>query len=285
MTYWVELLDCQTYQLRGKYRTRIIEGGQGFPFLLLHGAGGHAENHARNIPFFAAHFRTIAMDFLWHGRSQTEGFHPEVLPPLVDQVKDVLDTLGLARVHLEGQSLGGWVAMLFALKYPERLGKLVLTTATGYVPEEGAIPNFKAPRINPELRPQLGFLDDPSDANIRERLRRVVFDPNVINDETVALRAKIYRDPAINRVQREFLHNYPNAPGPARHWISDELAKRIAVPTLVYWGDKNQPGPEVGRRLAAMIPDARFHSEPLTGHWAQYEHYEQFNRIVLDFLS
>ncbi|MGH7917970.1 MAG: alpha/beta fold hydrolase [Candidatus Binataceae bacterium] len=284
MTYWVELLDCQTYLLRGRYRTRVIESGQGFPFLLLHGAGGHAENHARNIPFFAGHFRTIAPDFLWHGRSQSEGFEDEVLPPLVDQVRDVLDTLRLARVHLEGQSLGGWVAMLFALKYPERVEKLVLTTATGYAPEEGSIPNF-TPRVNANLRPSLAFLDDPSDANIRERLRRVVFDPNIITDETVALRGKIYRDPAINRVQREFLHHYPNGPGPARHWITDAIARQITKPTLVYWGDKNQPGPEVGRRLASMIPQARFHSEPLTGHWAQYENHEQYNHIVLEFLS
>ncbi|MGH7935277.1 MAG: alpha/beta fold hydrolase [Candidatus Binataceae bacterium] len=285
MSFWVDLLDCQTYLIHGRYRTRVIEGGEGFPLLLLHGAGGHAENRARNLPFFAKHYRAIAMDFLWHGKSQTEGFNEEVLPPLVDQVRDVLDALKLPRVHLGGQSLGGWVAMLFALKYPERVEKLILTTATGYVPDEGSVPGFRAPRVNPDLKPSLTFLDDPSEANIRERLQRVVFDPAVITDEMVAVRQAIYRDPALNRVQREFLRNYPNGPGPARHWITDAIGSRIVQPTLVYWGDKNQPGPEVGKRLASVIPHAKFHSEPLTGHWAQYENHEQYNRIALEFLS
>jgi 2-hydroxy-6-oxonona-2,4-dienedioate hydrolase len=92
-------------------------------------------------------FRVVAMDFLWHGRSQTEDFDEQVLPALVDQVLDVLDTLKLGQVHLEGQSLGGWVASLVTLKYPQRVDKLVLTTATGYLPDEGAVPSSK--RTNP----------------------------------------------------------------------------------------------------------------------------------------
>jgi 2-hydroxy-6-oxonona-2,4-dienedioate hydrolase len=56
----------------------------------------------------------------------------------------VLDTLKLYRVHVEGQSLGGWVASLFTLKYPQRVDKLVLTTATGYLPDEGRFPAINA---------------------------------------------------------------------------------------------------------------------------------------------
>ena len=77
------------------------------------GMGGHLENFVHNIPDYAKPFRVVAMDFLGHGPSQTEGLDEEVLPGLVDQVLDVLDTLKLGRVHLEGQSLGGWIASLF----------------------------------------------------------------------------------------------------------------------------------------------------------------------------
>jgi 2-hydroxy-6-oxonona-2,4-dienedioate hydrolase len=284
VSYWVELLDCETRILRGRYRTRIVEAGEGSPLVLLHGMGGHLENFVRNIPANAKHFRVVAMDLLWHGRSQTEGFDQQVLPPMVDQVLDVLDKLKLDRVHLEGQSLGGWVATLFTLKYPERVEKLVLTTATGYVPDEGAIAGYARPNAAATINQQLAVFDDPSDENIRKRLELVVFDPSLITDEAVALRAKIYRDPAVNRVLREVMRNYVAGEGPKRHSITDAVARKISRPTLVYWGEKNRPGADVGQRLAAMIPGAKFHCARDTGHWAQFEHYEEHNRIVLDFL-
>ena len=284
MSYWVELLDTETRFVKGRYRTRILEAGNGFPLVLLHGMGGHLENFVHNIPEYARHFRVVAMDFLWHGRSQTQDFDEQVLPPLVDQVRDVLDELKLDRVHLEGQSLGGWVAALFTLKYPERVEKLVLTTATGYLPDEGAIPGYKRPNAAANIDQALAVFDDPSDANIRKRLQVVVFDGSLITDEAVALRARIYRDPAVNRVLREVMRNYLAGEAAARHSITDSMARKIARPTLVYWGDKNRPGPEVGQRLAAMIPGATFHCARDTGHWAQFEHYEDHNRVVLDFL-
>jgi 2-hydroxy-6-oxonona-2,4-dienedioate hydrolase len=284
MSLWVDLLDCDKRMLRGRYRTRIVEAGDGFPIVLLHGMGGHLETFVHNLPAYARHFRAIAMDFLWHGRSQTDDFDSEVLPPLVDQLRDVLDTLKLPKVHLEGQSLGGWVAMLFALKYPERLDRLILTTATGYVPDEGAIPGYRRPDTAANVDQALRVFDDPSPDNIRRRLQSVVFDPNLISDEAVALRTTIYRDPALNPVLREVMRNYLAGEGPRRHSITDEIARRISRPTLVYWGEKNRPGTEVGARLAAMIPGAKYHCAAATGHWAQFEHYDEHNRVVLDFL-
>lgn len=98
MSYWVELLGSETRFIQGRYRTRTVHAGDGFPMVLLHGMGGHLENFVHNIPAYAKHFRTVAMDFLWHGCSQTEGFDEEVLPPLVDQVRDVIDTLGFEHI-------------------------------------------------------------------------------------------------------------------------------------------------------------------------------------------
>jgi 2-hydroxy-6-oxonona-2,4-dienedioate hydrolase len=137
-SYWVDLLGAEIRYVVGRYRTRVIAAGSGTPLLLLHGTGGHAENFVRNIMPLAEHFRVLAIDFLWHGKSQTTGFEPAVIPSLVDQVLDVLDTLGLSKAHVNGQSLGGWVAMQFAIEYPDRLEKLVLTTPMGYTPAAGA---------------------------------------------------------------------------------------------------------------------------------------------------
>ena len=279
-SFWVELLEARVYQLAGRYVTRVIEAGRGEPLVLLHGTGGHAENYVRNIAPIALHFRVIAMDFLWHGRSQTSGFSTEVLPPLVDQVRDVLDTLELDRAHIEGQSLGGWVAMLFALAHPKRLGKLVLTTPMGYRPDGHAEPDQK-----PTREANLATLRDPSFENVKKRLERIVFDPKIIEDESVRVRQKFYSDPAVNAVQQQLMTHYLGGEDPKRHVVTDAMARKIAAPTLVYWGDKNFVPPPVGERLAKQIPDGRFFCAPATGHWAQFESFEIHNREVQRFLA
>ncbi len=115
---WVDLMGAEVRFIGRRYRTRAILAGEGPPLLLLHGTGGHAENFIRNIMSYAQHFRVCAIDMLWHGYSETGGFEDEVLPKLVDQVLDVAEALGGESIHIEGQSMGGWVAILFALNHP-----------------------------------------------------------------------------------------------------------------------------------------------------------------------
>jgi len=279
-SFWVELLGASVYQLKGRYVTRVIEAGEGEPLLLVHGTGGHAENYIRNIAPLARHFRVIAIDLLWHGRSQTTGFDSQVLPPLVDQLRDVLDTLQIARTHLEGQSLGGWVAMLFALAHPERLARLILTTPMGYRPD-----GFVEPDLKPTRESNLAVLREPTYANVRARLERIVFDPSIVGEESVRVRQTFYSDPAVNAVQRELMTHYLGGADPQRHVVTDAMARRIAAPTLVYWGERNFVPPEVGQRLAHQITNARFFCAPATGHWAQFENFELHNREVLRFLT
>lgn len=285
MTYWSELLGTGIYRLRGKYVTRVLENGSGPPLLLLHGTGGHAENYVRNLPAYGRAFRALAIDFLWHGRSQTTGFDPEVIPPLVDQVRDVLDTLGLDRVHLEGQSLGGWVAARFTLAYPERVAKLVLTTPMGYRPDPGSVPGYEEADLLTLRASTLAVLENPTLENLRSRINRIVANPAVVNDEAVAVRHAFYNDPALNAVQRQLTVHYLGGPEPQRHILTDGQVARIAAPTLVYWGEKNNTPPALGQHLADVIPNARFYCAPDTGHWAQYENFEQHNREVLAFLQ
>lgn len=279
-SFWIELLGASVYQLKGRYVTRVIEAGEGEPLLLLHGTGGHAENYVRNIAPLSRHYRVIAIDFLWHGRSQTGGFEPQVLPPLVDQVRDVLDTLKIARAHVEGQSMGGWVAMLFALAHAQRVAKLILTTPMGYRPD-----GYVEPDPKPLREANLAVLREPTYANVRARLERIVFDPSLVTEESIRVRQTFYSDPAVNAVQRELMTHYLGGADPQRHVVTDAMARRIAAPTLVYWGDKNFIPPAVGQHLARTLPNAKFFSAPATGHWAQFENFEIHNREVLRFLQ
>lgn len=284
-TFWVELLGSSVYLLKGRYATRVIEAGEGEPLLLLHGTGGHAENYVRNITPLSRNYRVIAMDFLWHGRSETSRFDPEVLPPLVDQVLDVLDTLKIERAHIEGQSLGGWVAALFALKYPARVSRLILTTPMGYRPDPGAVPHYVEQDPRHVREANLAVLHEPTYENVKARLERIVNDPSVVEEESICVRQAFYNDPAVNKVQRELMTHYLGGVEPKRHVITDELARRIGARTLVYWGETNFVPRSVGEHLARQIPNAVFFCSPKTGHWAQFEHFEVHNREVLRFLG
>lgn len=283
--YWVELLGAQVRMLEGRYRTRIIEAGKGPALLLLHGTGGHAENYARNVMPLAAHFHVVAMDFLWHGRSQADGYAPEIIPVLVDQVIDVMDTLGLDTAAVEGQSMGGWVAMQLALRHPRRVRQLVLTTTQGYVPDAGALPGYVEPDWSKNLPSSLETLRDPSFANVHARMARILADPARLPDEAVLVRQALYRDPAIAAVQQQFITEYlGSGPSIRQHVVTDALARQIAQPTLVYWGDQNRTPPALGQHLADIMQHGRFHCATDCGHWAQFESAEEHNRIVADFL-
>ncbi|UVE19184.1 alpha/beta fold hydrolase [Pseudomonas sp. LS44] len=283
--YWIELLDCQVRQIQGKYRTRIIEAGSGPALLLLHGTGGHAENYARNIAELAKRFHVIAMDFLWHGKSQTEGFDLEIIPSLVDQVVDVMDQLGLAKAFVEGQSLGGWVAMQLALQHPERVRALVLTTTMGYAPDEGAIPGYVEPDWAANLPSSLEVLRDPSFDNVRTRMARILAKPERLTDEAVMVRQALYRQPALAAVQQPFISEYLAGSTIRQHLVTDALARQIRQPTLVYWGDANRTPPALGQHIARQVQHGTFHCAQDTGHWAQFESAAEHNQVVAAFLE
>lgn len=283
--YWIELLDCQVRQVQGKYRTRIIEAGSGPVLFLLHGTGGHAENYALNIAELAKRFHVVALDFLWHGKSQTEGYDPQIIPQLVDQVLDVMDQLSIASAFVEGQSLGGWVAMQLALRHPERVRALVLTTTMGYTPDAGAIPGYVEPDWSSNLASSLEVLRNPSFDNVRTRMARILARPECLTDEAVLVRQALYRQPALAAVQQKFIAEYLAGETIRQHTVTDAIARRITQPTLVYWGEANRTPPAFGEHLARQVQHGRFHCAADTGHWAQFESAAEHNEVVAAFLT
>ena len=118
MSLWVDLLGSEVGYVGTRFRTRALRAGGGPPLLLMHGSGGSLENFCRNIPAYAQHYRVIAMDTLWHGLSEKPPIDDELVPTVMDQILDVLDSQGVERCRIEGQSMGGWFASHFALRYP-----------------------------------------------------------------------------------------------------------------------------------------------------------------------
>lgn len=285
MSIWVDLLGAETRFVGSRYRTRTVTAGEGPPLVLLHGTGGHLENYARNIMPLARHFRVIAPDFLWHGMSQTDPFDPEIIPSLIEQIIDLLDSLGIDQTAIEGQSMGGWVAMQLALRYPQRVTRLILTTTQGYVPDDGAIPGYVEPDWSQNLPSTLEALRAPTIENIRIRMKRILADPTRLTDEAILVRQALYSQPALAAVQAEFNREYLGMGQASRqHVVTDAMARTITTPTLVYWGEKNRTPPALGEHIARTLANGAFYCAADTGHWAQFESADEHNSVVTEFL-
>ncbi len=106
-------------------RLHYIEQGEGFPLILIHGNGEDHTYFKRQMEPFADHFRVIAVDTRGHGESP-RGTGPFTLSQFAEDLKSFFDQHGISKCHLLGFSDGGNVALLFALKYPDRVKLIFL---------------------------------------------------------------------------------------------------------------------------------------------------------------
>lgn len=266
------------YAQAGKYRVYFNEAGKGDAVLMLHGGGPGAtgwSNYARNIGPFSAHYRTLLLDCPGYGRSDTV---TEVTEPrdLINAraVKDLLDTLGIGRVTLIGNSMGGASSMRFALEWPDRLHKLVLMGAAG-----GGVSIFQ-PLPQEGIKLLMRLYANPTLEGLKEMIQVFVYDPSKITDELLKGRFDNIM------ANRQHLENFvkANRSGNLLTDFSPRLGD-IKAQTLVVWGRDDRFVPlDYALKYVWGLPNAQLHVFSKCGHWAQWEHADDFNRLVLDFL-
>lgn len=277
-TIWTDLLGSTVQYTGTKYRTRVIESGDGEPLVLLHGGGGHAEAYSKNVVRLGQNFRAMAIDMVWHGLSSKPTFHGETIPVYADQVIDLLDTLRIAKAHVEGEAIGGRVALWLAIHRPDRVLKLVLNNTGGVHFKEGSV------KAQPESRERYqtaasAAVETPTRETVRQRLERLMVTPDRVTDELVEVRYKFYSDPETNKAQL-------NIRSSSDFEFTEEEVGKIAVPTLVLATDHNPlRGLDAGKRLASLIPGAKFYLIRDAAIWAQWEHAEEHDRVVASFLK
>ena len=118
------------YVQLGSFRIHYLVGGRGRPLVLVHGLGGRAENWARIIPALASRHRVYALDLLGFGRSD----RPDVdysIPLQTEILNQFFDSQKLERADVGGWSMGGWIALNFALVHPERVRRIFLVDSAG----------------------------------------------------------------------------------------------------------------------------------------------------------
>ena len=248
--------------------------------IMLHGSGPGASgwaNFHRNVqPLVDAGYRVILMDCPGWSKSDPivcTGSRSELN---ARALKGLMDALGIARAHLVGNSMGAHSANAFALNYPERVGKLVLMGGgTGG-------PSQSVPMPTEGIKLLQALYREPSIENLKKMMAVFVYDSSSLTEALFQTRLE-------NMLQRrEHLENFVKslAANPRQFTDFGPRLADITAPTLIIWGRDDRFVPlDVGLRLLWGMPNAQLHVFNRCGHWAQWEHAEQFNRMVLDFLQ
>jgi 4,5:9,10-diseco-3-hydroxy-5,9,17-trioxoandrosta-1(10),2-diene-4-oate hydrolase len=260
------------------------EFGSGEPVLFLHGGGPGASgmsNFARNVPVFASKFRVIVVDQPGFGKSPVSTSEGHYFTIAADAALTLLDELGIEKVHLVGNSLGGGTAMRFALRHPTRAGRLVLMGPGGLSvnvfspdPTEGVkrIYEFAAP-------------PGPSREKLANFLRTLVFDPRLVTDELIDERFAAAVSPEAMAAMGAMGKTFSD-PKTAEDGMLWREAHRLRHEVLMIWGREDRVNPLDGALLALkLIKKARLHVFGGCGHWAQVEKFDEFNRLAIDFLT
>ena len=158
------------------------KSGSGFPLLLLHGNGEDSTYFEHQIPVFSKQFTVYAIDTRGHGRSPM-GTAPFTLSQFADDLLSFMDEHGLKQADLLGFSDGGNIALIFALRYPERVRRLVLNAANLY-------PEGMEPWLLEDLTREhhaLAHAKAPEDVHQKQLLELMLREPHIAPAELSAL--------------------------------------------------------------------------------------------------
>ena len=266
--------EHQYATLPNGYRIHYLDEGKGPVVVFLHGSGNGASgysNFKHNYPALVeAGYRVIVPDMIGFGYSDKPDDVEYPLDFFIECMKQLLDVVGIGRYTLVGNSLGGAVALGFALAHPDHVERLVLMAPGGL----NDLPDYLA---MPGMAMMFGLFNsgEPvTEARMKEFFRKAfVVDPDCVTDELVRERFEIMKlqNPQVIKTMK-----VPN--------MTDRLGE-IGCPALTLWGLNENMMPDSGiMKLAKGLKNGRMVLVPNCGHWVMMEHRELFNRMVLDFL-
>lgn len=243
--------------------------GQGKPLILVHGLFGSGNNWGTIAKHFSQHYQVICVDLRNHGRSPHSASQS-----FTDMAEDLLllcDTLNLEQIHLLGHSLGGKVAMQFAVQHPERVDKLMVADMA-----IRAYADAHTHLIDAMMEIDLTALGNRQevDSLLRKRipqteLRQFLLMNLVKLDSGLAWRINL----------SALKTNYSSL----QQAVCENA--RYAKPSLFIRGEQSDYVQEVDiDQISSHFIGAQFASLP-TGHWVHAENPQAFIEVVSNFLA
>ena len=258
--------------------------GHGAPLILLHGFAMYKEFWFPQIGELSKYFKLIAVD----NRSCGKSTHPIELYNIMDVVEDVkelLDHLDIDKAHMMGHSMGGMVAQNFALKYPERLNKLILLATIPKFPDVSGLNVYKESQIasyKAKLEdPIKAFYEKMKPRFTRELLKIMVNDPKHVFHG-------IYSTEDLIELEKKGTSNIQDL-----NYLADTMGEHNALnrlneiqnETLIIAGDKDKHTPKFSHELIhEKMPNSVL--KIVSGaHFFPWENAPEVNRLIIDFLK
>jgi pimeloyl-ACP methyl ester carboxylesterase len=245
--------------------------GAGTPMVLLHAFPLDSRMWLPQVEALGG-YQAIVPDLRGFGAGAGLAGEVSDMDLLADDIVTLLDDRKLDRVVLCGLSMGGYVALAFARRHPDRLGGLVLC----------------------DTRPGADG-DDARAARLamaeRVLAEGVEFLPEVMIPRLLGETTRRDQPDLVQTVTRTILDQHPRGIAAAQRGMaarpdSTDVLRRISVPTLVITGLEDElVGPEESREMAAAIRDSRLVQVPGAGHLVNLEKADMVNEALLDFLA
>jgi pimeloyl-ACP methyl ester carboxylesterase len=249
--------------------------GEGEALVLIMGYTANTAWWGWEVPVFSQQYRVVAFDNRGSGQSDKPDV-PYTMETMAGDLAGLLEAIGINAAHIFGVSMGGMIAQHFALRYPERVGSLILGCTTCGGPYS-VVPDAEAMAV-------LADFEHMRRLTPEERIREMI--PFLVSQEFVDKNAGLLHD-----VIAKMMEHIAPLHGAMRQahaiWGHDtyERLPEIKVPTLVIAGDADRLIPvENSRILASRIPRAELAILKNMGHGFITEAADEANRAVLDFL-
>ncbi len=256
-------MDSAPYEIKERDGLTWAEAGAehgGVPVIFLHGMMGDISNWETTIPAVAkAGYRVLCPILPVY----TMPLRAANLEGLVIFVDAFLASQGLSEVVMAGNSLGGHLAVLYAIEHPEHVRALVLTGASGIY----------------EVEMSSSIMRRKDKNYLRPRVEKTFYDPSHVTDELLDDVIEIIN----NREKAVRLIKFARSVDKGS--VKAEL-DRVHAPTLLVWGSQDLiTPPDVARTFYDGIPRSELHFLDECGHVPMQEQPDRFNEILIDFLG
>ena len=264
----------------GRIRYRVT--GEGSPMLLLHGIGQSLEDWSEQHDRLSADHTLYSLDLPGFGYSDRLPGTAS-MARLAGVLPKFLDLVGVTEpLPVIGNSLGGAIAMTFAVAHPGRVSSLVLVDSAGFGTEVTMVLRLLA------IKPVGVVLMRPSRKNSARSVDGIFYNKEFVTADRIDRNLALSHRPPHAVTVLDLANELGTFRGVREQWRAELLIKvrRLTIPMLIVWGDHDQVLPFTHFDAAARaLPAAQTYVFRAAGHMPQIEQAKEFATVVGDFLN